>query len=832
MNDKAPHATLTQEEIEALLKTLPPDETPADAIPAGPVGVSSQDPNAQMSQDDIAALLASMQTEPEKAAEPAVPPATDPNAKMSPDDIAALFASMQGEPKKAEEPPVAEAAPEAPPAEPAADPNAQMSQDDIAALLASMQGEPEKAAEPAVAETAPEAPPAAPPADPNAQMSQDDIAALLASMQGEPEKAEEPPVAEAAPEAPPAEPAADPNAKMNPDDIAALFASMQGEPEKAEEPPVAEAAPEAPPAALAADPNAQMSQDDIAALLASMQGEPEKAEEAPVAETATEAPPAEPPADPNAQMNQDDIAALLASMQDNEEKAETLASPEAKNETSVPEAALPTEPSLTDPETGKSMSQDEIEKLLSDLGPLDQSEQEATAEATPKLDDTQPVPILPDAAAAAVEAAVEETSSSTPSLPGRFAAFLVLLKAQFAKLPFRKRAAAPEAPEATPTKSKATAISAGEEDDTSARKLSFKAIAATTLLLLPLVVLAGYYLGVKQHGPDDAATLAPKEALSQKGVSFSQQAFVENAERGNLAVAGLFLEAGMSPEVFRAFDGYTPLIAASESGRLATVELLLNHGANVNAIDKDKQTALMRAAAAGRLDVVRLLIDRGADLARKDKLGQTALRLAANRNQGAVVQWLRSLNAPDEGPAAGTPPAPPPELATAKPSNVPDSQIAPSLLLANGQAGPIKIGLGLAGIRSAYPEAKISPDEIYIGDRRYQILNIYPDPRDTTPALSITLSPSRSVLSIDVYSSTFRTTKNIGVGSTLGELRQSHTLKAIRYMDGSFLATASDTNVLFELGVSVESLPTEWLQGNPENTLPNNLKISRIIVQQ
>ena len=102
MNDKAPHATLTQEEIEALLKTLPPDETPADAIPAGPVGVSSQDPNAQMSQDDIAALLASMQTEPETAAEPAVPPATDPNAKMSPDDIAALFASMQGEPKKVE----------------------------------------------------------------------------------------------------------------------------------------------------------------------------------------------------------------------------------------------------------------------------------------------------------------------------------------------------------------------------------------------------------------------------------------------------------------------------------------------------------------------------------------------------------------------------------------------------------------------------------------------------------------------------------------------------------------------------------------------------------
>ena len=660
-------------------------------------------------------------------------------------------------------------------------------------------------------------------------MNQDDIAALLASMQEETEQAEKP----AAVETPFAEPAADPNAKMSQDDIAALLASMQGEPETAAEPATVEAAPEVQPTESTADPNAKMSQDDIAALLASMQGEPEKVEEPTVTEAVAEAAPAEPPADPNAKMNQDDIAALLASMQGNEEKAEASAGPEAENEMPASEAALSAEPSLTDPDPGKTMSQDEIEKLLSDLGPLEQTEQETSAEATPKLDDTQPVPILSDAEIAGTEPAVEaETPSSTSAQPGRFAAFLLLLKTWFAKLPLRKRAAALEAQEAIPAKNEAPSNSATEEEDASARKLSFKAIAATTLLLLPLVVLAGYYLGVKQHGPDDAATLAPKEALSQKGVSFSQQAFVENAERGNLTIAGLFLEAGMSPEVFRAFDGYTPLIAASESGRLATVELLLNHGANVNAIDKDKQTALMRAAAAGRLDVVRLLIDRGADLARKDKLGQTALRLAANRNQGAVVQWLRSLNAPDEGPAAGSPPAPPPELATAKPSNVPDSQIAPSFLLANGQAGPIKIGLGLAGIRSAYPEAKISPDEIYIGDRRYQILNVYPDPRDTTPSLSITLSPARSVLSIDVYSSAFRTTKNIGVGSTLGELRQSHTLKAIRYMDGSFIATASDTNILFELGVSVESLPTEWLQGNPENTLPNNLKVSRIIVQQ
>ena len=104
------------------------------------------DPNKMMSPDDIAALLASMGSEPEpepvvevKAAEPEM---SDPNKMMSPDDIAALLASMTGEELQLEETVAIEneiaATEEKPPMPDMSDPNKMMSPDDIAALIANL----------------------------------------------------------------------------------------------------------------------------------------------------------------------------------------------------------------------------------------------------------------------------------------------------------------------------------------------------------------------------------------------------------------------------------------------------------------------------------------------------------------------------------------------------------------------------------------------------------------------------------------------------------------------------------------------------------------------
>ncbi|HYA04558.1 MAG TPA: ankyrin repeat domain-containing protein, partial [Xanthobacteraceae bacterium] len=74
--------------------------------------------------------------------------------------------------------------------------------------------------------------------------------------------------------------------------------------------------------------------------------------------------------------------------------------------------------------------------------------------------------------------------------------------------------------------------------------------------------------------------------------------------------------------------GHDEGVGAAAIGRV--VDLLVAHGAVLDAADNRGRTALMIAAASGDAAVVDLLIARGADRTAKDKDGKTARDLAAN----------------------------------------------------------------------------------------------------------------------------------------------------------------------------------------------------------
>ena len=86
--------------------------------------------------------------------------------------------------------------------------------------------------------------------------------------------------------------------------------------------------------------------------------------------------------------------------------------------------------------------------------------------------------------------------------------------------------------------------------------------------------------------------------------------------------------------------GRTPLIYAARSGHEAVVRLLLEHGADVEAKDKERgETALILAAGSGYEAIVRRLLERRADVEAKEKERGTALILSAMLGHEAVV-WL------------------------------------------------------------------------------------------------------------------------------------------------------------------------------------------------
>lgn len=135
-----------------------------------------------------------------------------------------------------------------------------------------------------------------------------------------------------------------------------------------------------------------------------------------------------------------------------------------------------------------------------------------------------------------------------------------------------------------------------------------------------------------------------RQRLAKLGIAYSEDSFIEPAEKGNTEVVRLLLATGMDPNV-RDRHGNTALIAAAANGHTDVVGVPINGEANVNALSESNETALVAAASFGNLCIVRALLDRGANPNVKTDNGLTALIVAAGNNHIEVVEALLAADA-------------------------------------------------------------------------------------------------------------------------------------------------------------------------------------------
>lgn len=120
----------------------------------------------------------------------------------------------------------------------------------------------------------------------------------------------------------------------------------------------------------------------------------------------------------------------------------------------------------------------------------------------------------------------------------------------------------------------------------------------------------------------------PDYLLSENQVDNEEnRALFHAASSGNLAGVKAALRAGAKPNFFyHPEDHKNALHVAAENGHVEVVDVLLEHGAVVNALTaKDHATALVLAATLHNPAVVRRLIAAGADLTLANGYGNTAL---------------------------------------------------------------------------------------------------------------------------------------------------------------------------------------------------------------
>ncbi len=118
----------------------------------------------------------------------------------------------------------------------------------------------------------------------------------------------------------------------------------------------------------------------------------------------------------------------------------------------------------------------------------------------------------------------------------------------------------------------------------------------------------------------------------------SEQELFRAAKRGDVAGIQAALRAGAN--INTRFDiGKTALIVAAENGRDAAVEVLMDTGADLYALDNNKWDALTHASESERISTLKLLLRKGYDPSKNNWLA-----LSVMRSQNVSRPIIRSGN--------------------------------------------------------------------------------------------------------------------------------------------------------------------------------------------
>jgi len=125
---------------------------------------------------------------------------------------------------------------------------------------------------------------------------------------------------------------------------------------------------------------------------------------------------------------------------------------------------------------------------------------------------------------------------------------------------------------------------------------------------------------------------------SNRADALRQAVLFEDAD-----MTGLLVRAGADVNMELDENETRPLHIAAQEGFIAGVKGLLDHGADIEAVNSDGETPLLIAVRRQRFAVVELLLTRGADAGHTDTYGNTALSLSTRRRNSLIPKLLDNI---------------------------------------------------------------------------------------------------------------------------------------------------------------------------------------------
>jgi uncharacterized protein len=146
------------------------------------------------------------------------------------------------------------------------------------------------------------------------------------------------------------------------------------------------------------------------------------------------------------------------------------------------------------------------------------------------------------------------------------------------------------------------------------------------------------YLAMREDAPKVAAVLLASPALRiDASNAVGETPLMMAALRGRLDWANKLIERGAKVQK----PGWAPVHYAASGPSTELLAMLLDRGAEINALAPNGSTPLMMAARFGPEDSVKLLVQRGADTKLLNDRNLSAADLARNTGRLWALRWLQ-----------------------------------------------------------------------------------------------------------------------------------------------------------------------------------------------
>lgn len=153
-------------------------------------------------------------------------------------------------------------------------------------------------------------------------------------------------------------------------------------------------------------------------------------------------------------------------------------------------------------------------------------------------------------------------------------------------------------------------------------------------------------------------------------------------------------------------------------------------------------------------------------------------------------------------------------------------------LLSKHKAGSIEVGMPIGALYAVYDRELTRLIDLYLEGMFSPALEIYlkGKGKKKKPSMIVEIGCGEDwiITRINVYDKKFKTSKGIGVGSTLGDIRKSYKVDSIGFGEGPLFVLVEEMEMSFAL--NIVKVPPKWYKTKDQNLIPDNAKVGYVVV--